>query len=232
MELSDRLEEKFRIDVNQKRALRRLKLFTVHDLLFHFPVRYSDVSTVKRIEELVPGEVSTVYGKVSKLKTKKAWRSKMPMAEGQIEDLSGKIKIIWYNQAYLAKMLHEGESVKLTGKVTGGKRGMYLANPEFERLPNMPIDSHDQLFTPRPDKGGVGVGLGLSFPIYRVAKSVDRLQPILQNILTGGYSWRKHHITEEFIQDHKKQYMVHDPFLLKLYNALIKEARRVKILPR
>ena len=66
----------------------------------------------------------------------------------------------------------------------------------------------------------------------RVAKSVDRLQPILQNILTGGYSWRKHHITEEFIQDHKKQYMVHDPFLLKLYNALIKEARRVKILPR
>ena len=172
MELSDRLEEKFRIDVNQKRALRRLKLFTVHDLLFHFPVRYSDVSTVKRIEELVPGEVSTVYGKVSKLKTKKAWRSKMPMAEGQIEDLSGKIKIIWYNQAYLAKMLHEGESVKLTGKVTGGKRGMYLANPEFERLPNMPIDSHDQLFTPRPDKGGVGVGLGLSFPIYPETRGI------------------------------------------------------------
>src|SRR3989344_4920099 len=172
MELSDRLEEKFRIDVNQKRALRRLKLFTVHDLLFHFPVRYSDVSTVKRIEELVPGEVATIYGKVSKLKTKKAWRSKMPMAEGQIEDLSGKIKIIWYNQAYLAKMLHEGESVKLTGKVTGGKRGMYLANPEFERLPNMPIDSHDQLFTPRPDKGGVGVGLGLSFPIYPETRGI------------------------------------------------------------
>src|SRR3989344_1196136 len=159
MELHDRLEEKFRIDVNQKRALNRLKLFTVHDLLFHFPVRYSDVSTVKRIEELMPGEVATVYGKVSKLKTKKAWRSKMPMAEGQIEDLSGKIKIIWYNQAYLAKMLHDSESVKLTGKVTGGKRGMYLANPEFERTPNMPIDSHDSLFKP-PRPSGTPPKLG------------------------------------------------------------------------
>src|SRR3989344_5930838 len=167
MELSDRLEEKFRIDVNQKRALRRLKLFTVHDLLFHFPVRYSDVSTVKRIEELVPGEVSTVYGKVSKLKTKKAWRSKMPMAEGQIEDLSGKIKIIWYNQAYLAKMLHEGESVKLTGKVTGGKRGIYLANPEFERTPNMPIDSHDSIFADTKQQTA-----GSSFPIYPETRGI------------------------------------------------------------
>src|SRR3989344_5395304 len=187
MELSDRLEEKFRIDVNQKKALNRLKLFTVHDLLFHFPVRYSDISTVKKIAELVPGEVATVYGKVSKLKTKKAWRSKMPMAEGQIEDLSGKIKIIWYNQAYLAKMLHDGESVKLTGKVTGGKRGMYLANPEFERTPNMPIDSHDSLFKPPrpsgtpPKLGGEGnpphlskegVGGGLSFPIYPETRGI------------------------------------------------------------
>src|SRR3989338_3006384 len=206
MELSDRLEEKFRIDVNQKRALRRLKLFTVHDLLFHFPVRYSDVSTVKRIEELVPGEVSTVYGKVSKLKTKKAWRSKMPMAEGQIEDLSGKIKIIWYNQAYLAKMLHEGESVKLTGKVTGGKRGMYLANPEFERLPNMPIDSHDQLFTPRPDKGGVGVGLGLSFPIY----------PETRGITSKWFYHAIEKILREKTLDKIEEYIPED--ILKKYN--------------
>ncbi|MEK7569555.1 MAG: ATP-dependent DNA helicase RecG [Patescibacteria group bacterium] len=166
MELSCRLEEKFRIDVNQKRALRRLKLFTVHDLLFHFPVRYSDVSTVKRIEELVPGEMATIYGKVSKLKTKKAWRSKTPMAEGIIEDLSGKIKIIWYNQAYLAKMLHEGESVKLTGRVTGGKSGTYLANPEFERMPNMPIDSHVSIFA------NGKISTGLSFPVYPETRGI------------------------------------------------------------
>src|SRR3989344_4606739 len=124
MQLSDKLELKFRLDANQKRALHKLKLFSVADLLFHFPVRYSDISTVFKISDLVAGTSATVYGKVSKLKTKKGFRSKIPMAEGEIADLSGKIKIIWFNQAYLAKMLHDGENVKLTGKVTASKNGI------------------------------------------------------------------------------------------------------------
>ncbi len=145
MELHDKLETKFRLDENQKKALRRLKLFSVSDLLFHFPVRYSDISEVKKIAEVIPGDVATVYGKISKLKLRKSFRSKIPMAEGEVEDLSGKIKIIWFNQAYLAKMIHNGENVKLTGKVTQGKSGIYLANPEFEKMSDMPIDSHDTL---------------------------------------------------------------------------------------
>ena len=95
MELHDKLEAKFRLDANQKRALHKLKLFSVADLLYHFPVRYSDISEVKKIADLMPGEIATIYGKVSNLKTKKGFRSKIPMAQGEIEDLSGKIKIIW-----------------------------------------------------------------------------------------------------------------------------------------
>jgi len=53
MELGDRLETKFRLDINQKKALTRLKIFSVADLLFHFPVRYSDISEVKNIAELI-----------------------------------------------------------------------------------------------------------------------------------------------------------------------------------
>src|SRR3989344_2541607 len=148
MNFSDRLETVFRLDEKQKKALKKLSLFSVHDLLFHFPVRDSDISQIKKIAELAPGETATMYGKISKLKTKKSFRSKIPMGEGEIEDISGKIKITWFHQAYLAKMIHEGDSVKLTGKVTKSKSGIYLANPEFEKLPNMPIDAHDTLFTP------------------------------------------------------------------------------------
>ncbi|OGJ02194.1 ATP-dependent DNA helicase RecG [Candidatus Nomurabacteria bacterium RIFCSPLOWO2_12_FULL_44_11] len=170
MQLSDRLELKFRLDPNQKRALGHLKIFTVADLLFHFPVRYSDISTVMKIAELIPSEVATVYGKVSKLKTKKGFRSHVPMAEGWVEDVSGKIKIIWFNQAYLAKMIHEGDSVKLTGKITQSKSGIYLANPEFEKMPDMAIDSHDSLFTPSLPREGSGEGL--SYPIYAETRGI------------------------------------------------------------
>ena len=167
MELHDKLELKFRLDVNQKKALNRLKLFSVADLLFHFPVRYSDISQVKKISDLVPGDTATVYGKISNLKTKKGFRSKIPMAEGTIEDLSGKIKIIWFNQAYLAKMIHNDSNVKLTGKVTASKSGTYLANPEFEKMGNMPIDSHDTLFS----KEGTD-NTGFSYPIYAETRGI------------------------------------------------------------
>src|SRR3989339_977807 len=187
MELSDQLETKFpKLDDNQKRALRRLKIFSVADLLFHFPIRYSDISEVKNIADLSPGDVATVYGKVSKLKTKKSFRSRMPTGEGEITDLSGKIKIIWFNQAYLAKMIKDGETVKLTGKVTAGKNGIYLANPEFEKMPDMPIDSHDTLFKSRPPENFLNnkavtareveknfqEAEGLSYPIYPETRGI------------------------------------------------------------
>ncbi len=167
MELSDKLENKFRLDVNQKKALHKLKIFSVADLLFHFPVRYSDISEVKKISKLVAGDTATVYGKVSKLKTKKAFRSHIPMGEGEIEDLSGKIKIIWFNQAYLAKMIKNGDTVKLTGKITKSKTGKYLANPEFEKMPDMPIDAHDTLF----NKSNIN-NIGFSYPIYTETRGI------------------------------------------------------------
>ena len=186
MELRDKLETKFRLDLNQKKALHRLKIFSVADLLFHFPVRYSDISEVKKIVELVPGDIATIYGKVSKLKTKKAFRSRISMAEGEIEDLSGKIKITWFNQAYLAKMIHDGENVKLTGKVTQGKNGIYLANPEFEKMPDMPIDSHHSLFKPplsgnflsdkavttREVEKNFQTAKGFSYPVYAETRGI------------------------------------------------------------
>ncbi len=177
MELHDKLETKFRLDVNQKKALHKLKLFSVADLIFDFPVRYSDISEVKRITELTAGDVATVYGKVSNLRTKKGFHSKIPMAEGTIEDLSGKIKIIWFNQAYLAKMIHEGDTVKLTGKVTESKSGTYLANPEFEKMLDMPIDSHNTLFRPprvagTPPLQGEIKNEGFSYPIYAETRGI------------------------------------------------------------
>ena len=53
MQLSDKLEIKFRLDATQKKALNKLSLFSVADLLFHFPVRYSDISEVKKIIDLI-----------------------------------------------------------------------------------------------------------------------------------------------------------------------------------
>lgn len=169
MELSHKLEDKFNLDKNQKSALAKLGLFSVSDLLFHFPIRYSSISEVKKIAELTVGDTATIYGRISKLKTKKGHISKTPMAEGEVQDLTGKIKIIWFHQAYLAKMIKDGDNVKLTGKVTEGKYGIYLANPEFEKMNTMPIDSHDSLFKNSDNVANIE---GFSYPIYAESKGI------------------------------------------------------------
>ncbi|MFH1608765.1 MAG: DEAD/DEAH box helicase, partial [Patescibacteria group bacterium] len=169
MELHDKLEIKFRLDINQKKALHKLGLFSVHDLLYHFPVKYSDTSEFKKISELIPGETATVYGKISKLKARKAFRSRIPMAEGEIEDLSGKIKIIWFNQAYLAKIIKNGENVKVTGKVTQSKNGIYLANPEVEKARDLSINSHNSIFSKNENEEKSS---GFSYPIYHETRGI------------------------------------------------------------
>jgi ATP-dependent DNA helicase RecG len=166
MLLGDKLELKFRLDPSQNKGLSRLKLFSVADLLYYFPVRYSDLSVVRKISDLSPGETATVYGKVTRLKTKKAFRTKIPMAEGLIEDISGQIKILWFNQAYLAKMIKDGDNVKITGKVVESKSGKYLANPEFEKIDDMPIDFHDSLFDNSKQN------YGLTYPIYAESRGI------------------------------------------------------------
>lgn len=168
MNLSDRLEEKFRIDTNQKRALNRLKLFTVADLLYHFPARYGHISEIKPISQLVAGEYATIYGRFWSPDIKRGYRSKILRAEGEVIDETGKIQVVWFNQAYIAKMIHSGQFVELTGKVIKGKRGTYLANPEFKKVSSMPIDRHNDLFNFEKKKQSEVFG----FPVYAETRGI------------------------------------------------------------
>src|SRR3989344_5904101 len=118
MEQTALLEKIFRLNFYQKRALAKLGLFTAGDLLRHFPARYGDVAIIKNIGDLQKGETAVIFGKISNLKTSKAFYKKIPMAEAKITDESGDIKAIWFNQPYIAKMFSEGSLVRVEGKVS------------------------------------------------------------------------------------------------------------------
>jgi ATP-dependent DNA helicase RecG len=142
----DLLSTHFRIDAPHQKALKRLGIATVEQLLYHLPARYEDVSDIQSVGGLRKDETAIVFGQLSGLKTRKAWKSRRPIAEGYIEDGSAKIKIMWFNQPYLAKMYSDGMFVKLVGKVTGSEGKLYIANPEVEKLEALPIDRHDSIF--------------------------------------------------------------------------------------
>ncbi len=167
MQLQDKIEKWFRIDVNQKKALSRLGFMTLRDLLYYFPSRYTNISEIRHINTLTSGETVTILGNISKLKTKKGFKSKIPMGQAVLTDLTGEINIIWFHQPYLAKMLKEGATVRVTGKVSDSKTyGLTLTNPEIKPEDVLPIDLHDSLFS----KNGQGHQFG--FPVYGESKGI------------------------------------------------------------
>ncbi len=163
---TDLLTQHFRIDIEHQKALARLRVHTIYDLLHHLPQRYEDISTIQSVEGLAKGQDAVVFGVIGGLKTRKAWKSRVPIGEGWVEDGSARIKVMWFNQPYLAKMLTDGMYVKLAGKVTGSEGKLYIANPEFEKLETLPIDRHDSIFNNTENLDET------IYPIYRETKGV------------------------------------------------------------
>jgi len=146
MNLQDLIEKHFRLQDSQKKALKKIGIKTVEDLLYHFPTRYGDTSEMKNIGSLIAGETAVIFGRVSGLKTGKAFVKRTPISEGTIEDETGKIKCIWFHQPYIAKMIHEGALVRVEGKISDRKGVLGMMNPKIETVVKLPTGVGDSLF--------------------------------------------------------------------------------------
>jgi len=123
------LEKIARLNPLQKQALIKLGLKTVRDLLFYLPSRYNLSGQYRNIGDLKNGDEAIIYGQVLKTEIKKAHFKKIPMAEATIADDSGKLKILWFHQAYLAKKLIVGNYYQLSGKISERNGNLTLINP-------------------------------------------------------------------------------------------------------
>ena len=123
--------------VGPKRAdgLARQGISTVEDLLLHLPMRYEDRSQIARIADLQAGTKATIRGVVAAAGARRTRR--MPLFEALIDDGSGRLNAIWFNQPYLKDVLERGKAVMLHGKVEpdgAGRRRLIMTSPEYELL--------------------------------------------------------------------------------------------------
>jgi ATP-dependent DNA helicase RecG len=180
MELHDPIAKHFRLLDIQRIGLQKLGLTSIDDLLHYFPARYSQSSEIKNINDLVAGDTASIYGTVSNLELSKGFRSKIAMAKAIINDESGSIAAVWFHQPYVAKILQNDSQAKFTGKITEGKRGLYISNPEYERIDKAPLVAGTNLFGQAAS--------GMSFPIYAETRGVTSkwLYHAVQKIFTSG----------------------------------------------
>ncbi|MSU45182.1 MAG: ATP-dependent DNA helicase RecG [Candidatus Zambryskibacteria bacterium] len=200
MDLRIKLEKEFRLVESQKKALSKMGINSIEDLLYYFPVRYGDTSQMKNVESLTKGDDVTVFGKISGLKTSKAFIKKIPMSEGVVEDETGKIKLVWFNQPYIAKMIHEGQLVRVEGKVSERRGELYMSNPKIEVVSTLPNAVGDSLFV-----GKEGEDTHVMYPVYPESKGVTSnwIYHTIQKIFSSGILDK---ISELIPQDILKKY--------------------------
>jgi ATP-dependent DNA helicase RecG len=115
------------------RTLERVGLLALQDLFAHFPHRYEDFSETSTIDSLEVGAKVSLEGVVSHISSDRSWQKKMIITRAILTDTTGSVRLVWFNQRFVAGSLREGLSVRVTGKAKEDKEGLLLTSPEFER---------------------------------------------------------------------------------------------------
>jgi ATP-dependent DNA helicase RecG len=159
------------------KRLNRLGIKSVRDLLWYFPARYEDFSQIYKIAELEPGLQATVRGQIARIKMRRTWRRHMALVEAKIQDETGSIKAVWFNQPYILNILRAGRFANFSGKVAISDDGdIYLSHPAYEVIGRLPENKNHTKHTAR------------LVPIYHETRGLTSrglrflIQPLLANI--------------------------------------------------
>lgn len=134
IELSTKVEEIPKIGPVYQKKLKKFGIKTVQDLLYYFPARYDDFSNIIPINQVKAGNDACIQGKIIEIESSNTFKRGMDITEVIIQDDTGEIKALWFNQPYLAKSLKDDDYICLAGKVSLSKHGIYLNNPAHERF--------------------------------------------------------------------------------------------------
>ena len=136
MNLSTPIEEISRVGPAYQRKLKNLGIKTVRDLFYHFPHRYEDFSNLIPVSKAQVGGPFCFQGQITDIKNIRTFRRRMMLTQAALQDPTGKLKVMWFNQPYLANTLKKGTFVCLAGKISGKGKSIYLSNPAYEKLPS------------------------------------------------------------------------------------------------
>lgn len=127
--------------------LEKLGIFKFEDFLFHLPTRYDDFSLISKISQLQAGETVTIKGQVTSIKNQYLRGTRIKtLQKATINDETGSIEAVWFNQPFIVKNLPEGITVSLSGKVEQSRKGLSITSPDYEVLGS---DSDNSLHTGR-----------------------------------------------------------------------------------
>ena len=121
------------IGEQRAKALNKLGITTLRDLISWFPRKYDDRRQARRIADLVPGEAACVAAMIAAEPKVSHIRKGMDLIKVRAVDETGVLDITFFNQTWLKNQLIQGETYIFYGKAEGNLLRKTMASPIVER---------------------------------------------------------------------------------------------------
>jgi ATP-dependent DNA helicase RecG len=182
LNVDQKIETISKINKKYLSALEKLGIKTIRDFLFHFPFRFEDYSERIPISDLRLGETATIMGEVTSSKLTRTWKRKMMITECKIKDETGMVRAVWFNQPYISDSLTTGKGVRISGKISTDKNGIYFSNPAWELSSREPTNT-GRLVPVYPETEGIS-SRWIRWQMQGLVKYAEEIpDPIPENIL-------------------------------------------------
>ncbi len=126
--------------VGEKRAvlLNKLGIFTIGDLLRHYPRSYRNWCDYREIEQVTPGETCCIKAIADRTPSGVKLRQGMTIFKTDATDGKNRIKIVIFNNKYAAMSIEQGEEYYFYGRISGNLYSKEIIVTELSPVRNTP----------------------------------------------------------------------------------------------
>ena len=112
--------------------LKKLGIFSLYDLFYHFPRAYENRDNYKKINEVLDEEFVILKGTVVNIVNRFSKRG-MVMVSAVLSDETGMMELLWFNNRYVKNNVKVGNEIMVYGKVKKGMK-LQIINPEYKKI--------------------------------------------------------------------------------------------------
>jgi len=161
----------------------KLGLKTIRELLYFFPHRHLDYSQKKSVSQLTEGEEETIIANV--------WQAQEIRPGGRrsteaiVGDETGNVRVVWFNNPYLAKKLTPNTRLVISGRVSLFNGRHVFESPEWELIGNKEL-----------------IHTGRLVPVYSLTQGLRRRQvrKLMKEVI-DQWAWQ----VEDFLPSEVKE---------------------------
>ena len=121
------------------KQLAALNIFTLRDLICHFPRGYEDRTKLVSIEKLEVDKPACFKAMVMNTPRTSHVRKGLDITKVQVADHTARLTLTFFNQKFTAEQLRYGEEYIFYGAVSGDFIGYNMTSPVFEALSAPPV---------------------------------------------------------------------------------------------